>query len=85
MRTSIPLFGTRRTYLTMLAAGALVAVLALPDAAAAGCATTADASAVRRSLNQAMHCADKFLPSEPQVAIGPQVYNLLMQSRFAGH
>src|SRR5204863_5745935 len=38
---------------------------AMPGIAGAGCTTTQDASVVRRSLNQGMHCADKFLRSGP--------------------
>ncbi len=43
-----------------------LAVLGTASAVAhAGCTTTQDASAVRRSLNQGMHCADKYLHSGP--------------------
>lgn len=43
----------------------LLMLVATVQPADAACTTTQDASAVRRSLNQAMHCADKFLRSGP--------------------
>lgn len=42
----------------------LMVIVVVPHADAA-CTTSADASLVRRSLNQAMHCADKRLRSGP--------------------
>ncbi len=59
MRSAVP--SVRRSFLAVLVLG----LAAVPHAAGAGCTTTQDAGLVQRSLNQGMHCADKFLRSGP--------------------